>query len=181
MPVTIEYGPTQQLTMFTAFGSGPGVGGGIDVSPFVDNGTDRYDDYLVLIRMNTNGSSGDWNFYFNQTEGNSSQTDYFNSSFYVLGSDSGNNINLSPSGYVAVTSEAGTTEFGNVRVLGNPRFGSGVTVYGPTSIANKFGGVMPQKFGIIHNYIRYFISNGSNASIAPPVIDIFYQGIKFTN
>ena len=84
MPVTIEYGPTQQLTMFTAFGSGPSVGGSIDVSSFVDNGTDRYDDYLVLIRMNTNGSSGNWNFYFNQTEGSNSQADYFNSSFYVL-------------------------------------------------------------------------------------------------
>lgn len=177
MPISIVYGEAQQLTLDQGKNFPPDNDPTINFgSDLVDNSIDKFDDVLIMGIIDARNwpSSATYSIVF-------SDYGYYSAPYYVFGSDTGN-FNYGLAWELSQANSGILYQYQTHKLLCCPRFGSGTTIFGPVSIANKFDGMMPQKWGIYTKNV-YSEFNGAQGSFggSSPIKEIWYQGIKFVD
>ena len=125
-------------------------------STAVDNSSNQFMDALVFLKLKS-ASSG------------VSSVGYVN--IYAYGTaDGGTNYSDGVSG-----SDAGVTLTSppNMRLIGQINMGANSTIYygGPFSVAQAFGGVLPEKWGVV-------VENKTGQSFDATTASVWYQGVQ---
>lgn len=149
---TITYGAKTAMTMtLTSLASGTGA----RESTVVSNSTNKFDD--AIIQVQTNGSAA----------GNTAAVDFY--VYAALGDTTYTDAATGTDAAFTAANRKNAVWIGSVTLNGT----TAVNCTLPKSVASCFGGIMPEKWGLI-------AVNNSGAALAASAGTISYQGITYT-